>query len=41
LIKGGGGVRKIRHSLQGRGKSGGVRATNYWTKDRQTGIRSK
>jgi putative transcriptional regulator len=26
LIKGGGGIRKVRHAMQGRGKSGGVRA---------------
>ena len=26
LIKGGGGIRKVRHAVQGRGKSGGVRA---------------
>jgi len=25
LIKGGGGIRKLRHATQGRGKSGGVR----------------
>src|SRR5260363_170045 len=25
LIKGGGGIRKLRHAVQGRGKSGGVR----------------
>jgi hypothetical protein len=30
LIKGGGGLRKIRHAVQGRGKSGGVRAIYYW-----------
>jgi hypothetical protein len=33
LIKGGGGIRKLRHAIQGRGKSGGVRAINYWIKD--------
>lgn len=33
LIKGGGGIRKIRHAVQGRGKSGGVRAIYYWIKD--------
>ena len=26
LIKGGGGIRKLRYALEGRGKSGGVRA---------------
>lgn len=34
LIKGGGGIRKVRHAVQGRGKSGGVRANYYWIKDR-------
>lgn len=33
LIKGGGGIRKVRHAVQGRGKSGGVRAVYYWVKD--------
>jgi len=33
LIKGGGGIRKVRHAIQGRGKSGGVRAIYYWVKD--------
>lgn len=32
LIKGGGGIRKVRHAVQGRGKSGGVRAIYYWVK---------
>lgn len=35
LIKGGGGIRKVRHAVQGRGKSGGVRAIYYWVKDQQ------
>ena len=30
LIKGSGGLRKIRWSLEGGGKSGGVRAIYYW-----------
>jgi hypothetical protein len=30
LIVGGGGLRKIRWSLPGRGKSGGVRTIYYW-----------
>lgn len=33
LIKGGGGIRKLRHALPGRGKSGGVRVIYYWVKD--------
>lgn len=33
LIKGGGGIRKLRHATQGRGKSGGVRVIYYWIKD--------
>lgn len=33
LVKGGGGVRKMRHAAQGRGKSGGVRVIDYWIKD--------
>lgn len=34
LIKGGGGIRKLRQAAQGRGKSGGVRVIYYWVKDR-------
>ena len=30
LIKGGGGIRKLRFSISGRGKSGGVRVIYYW-----------
>ena len=33
LITGGGGIRKVRHATQGRGKSGGVRVIYYWMKD--------
>jgi len=33
LIKGSGGIRKLRHAVQGRGKRGGVRAIYYWLKD--------
>ena len=33
LIKSGGGIRKLRFALPGRGKSGGVRAIYYWLKD--------
>ncbi len=32
LIKGGGGIRKSRYTLRGRGKSGGVRVIYYWVK---------
>lgn len=32
LIKGGGGIRKLRQAVQGRGKSGGVRVIYYWAK---------
>ncbi len=30
VLKGGGGIRKLRHVLPGRGKSGGVRVIYYW-----------
>ncbi|MCU7924633.1 MAG: type II toxin-antitoxin system RelE/ParE family toxin [Candidatus Thiodiazotropha sp. (ex Dulcina madagascariensis)] len=30
LIRGGGGLRKVRWKLEGRGKSGGVRIIYYW-----------
>jgi hypothetical protein len=33
IIKGGGGIRKLRYAIQGRGKSGGVRVIYYWIKD--------
>ncbi len=33
LIKGGGGIRKLRYGIQGRGKSGGIRVIYYWVKD--------
>jgi hypothetical protein len=32
LIKGGGGIRNLRYTLRGRGKSGGVRVIYYWVK---------
>ena len=32
LIKGGGGIRKIRFAIRGRGKSGGVRTIYFWAK---------
>ena len=35
LIRGGGGIRKVRHAAQGRGKSGGVRVIYYWVKDKE------
>lgn len=35
LIRGGGGIRKLRYGLDGRGKSGGVRVIYYWIKDHQ------
>ena len=33
IIKGGGGIRKLRHALPGRGKSGGVRVIYYWLRN--------
>ena len=33
LIRGGGGIRKLRYPVQGRGKSAGVRVIYYWLKD--------
>ncbi len=33
IIPGGGGIRKLRYGVQGRGKSGGVRVIYYWIKD--------
>jgi hypothetical protein len=33
VIKGGGGIRKIRYAVTGRGKSGGVRAIYYWVRE--------
>lgn len=33
VIPGGGGLRKVRWSLPGRGKSGGARAIYYWAVD--------
>ena len=33
IIKGSGGIRKLRHALPGRGKSGGVRVIYYWLRD--------
>ena len=36
LIRGGGGIRKIRMRLPGRGKSGGARVVYFWLKDDAT-----
>ena len=33
LIVGGGGLRKLRYALPGRGKSGGMRTLYYWRRD--------
>jgi hypothetical protein len=33
LLRDGGGIRKLRHALPGRGKSGGVRVIYYWQRD--------
>jgi len=33
LVRGGGGIRKLRYALSGRGKSGGVRVIYYWLRD--------
>ncbi|MRV75548.1 hypothetical protein GJ700_27910 [Duganella sp. FT92W] len=33
IIRGGGGIRKLRYALAGRGKSGGVRAIYYWIRE--------
>jgi hypothetical protein len=35
VIKSGGGIRKLRYALPGRGKSGGVRIIYYWIRDNQ------
>ena len=32
LIRGGGGIRKLRGAAQGRGKSGGIRVIYYWVR---------
>jgi mRNA-degrading endonuclease RelE of RelBE toxin-antitoxin system len=36
VIPGGGGVRKVRWALEGRGKSAGVRVIYYWFTSRET-----
>ncbi|WP_091936992.1 type II toxin-antitoxin system RelE/ParE family toxin [Propionivibrio dicarboxylicus] len=33
IIKGGGGIRKLRHALPGHGKSSGVRVIYYWLRN--------
>jgi hypothetical protein len=33
VVRGGGGVRKLRFALPGAGKSGGVRVIYYWLRD--------
>jgi len=33
LIRGGGGIRKMRYAARGRGKSGGVRVIYYWMRE--------
>lgn len=33
IIKGGGGIRKLRYAAQEQGKSGGVRAIYYWLRE--------
>ncbi len=34
LVRGGGGIRKLRYALPGRGKSGGIRVIYYWLTDK-------
>jgi hypothetical protein len=34
MIRGGGGIRKLRFALPGTGKSGGTRIIYYWIRDR-------
>ncbi len=33
LVRGGGGIRKMRFALPGRGKSGGIRVIYYWLRE--------
>ena len=35
VVKGGGGIRKLRHATGIRGKSGGVRVIYFWVKERR------
>ena len=36
IVQGGGGVRKIRFALPGKGKRGGVRVIYYWQKSKDS-----
>ena len=36
IVRGSGGVRKLRWTIEGRGKSGGVRVIYYWISPQQT-----
>ena len=36
VIRGSGGIRKLRWDIEGRGKSGGTRIIYYWTSQQQT-----
>ena len=36
IIRGGGGIRKIRFALPGKGKRGGVRVIYYWQKSKDS-----
>ena len=33
VVRGGGGIRKLRYAVTGRGKRGGIRVIYYWLKD--------
>ncbi len=35
VIRGSGGIRKVRWAARGKGKSGGIRVIYYWAKDRE------
>lgn len=35
IIRGGGGIRKLRHAKGERGKSGGVRVIYFWNKEKE------
>ena len=35
ILKGGGGIRKLRYTLPGRGKHGGVRVIYYWLRNEE------